>query len=94
MGNSELFTHFKNAMKMLCDEHLNAEIDEYVWEGDPYDWASDALCTISAEGCLPIDFYARNGNKLLEDACDIVLKASGVDVWYEWVNGGVVAIYD
>lgn len=65
-------------------DSIDTVIDKSVWEGDPYEWASGAVSTISLEHGLPgMEF---------SEAWFRVSDALG-DMFVEFVNGGVAAVY-
>lgn len=71
-------------------------VSQAVWDGDPYEWSSgDAVGTISAEyGLDTIDYWDDYGIDTQFEIWGKVKAETGVSVYGEWVNPGVMVIYE
>ena len=63
-------------------------IEQSLWEGDPYGWASGAIATISLEYGLP-GMYDVNG---FGDWAKVSDELG--NLYVEFVNGGVAAVFE
>ena len=64
------------------------QVDESVWEGDPYGWSRNAFATISTEMGIP------NIDEVFDDWMEINGPLGKIGLFAEAINGGVTAVYE